>query len=504
MFGRIRQHFTRTAGTAVGLAVFAMLMASCSRDQPMEPTRGSFTPQHLLAPANDNFADATVIYTLPFSETVDISAASAEADEPWPTCGLSPNRTTAWYAFTPAVTGWIAAKADAQYWTVVAVYTGASLANLTEVGCETWRQRLRFIAEAGTTYYFQVDGNFGYTGLMDFSVAAISVPANDDLGDAQVIAALPFDNTVDITAASKEQGEPTPSCDPGIVPNTVTVWYAFTPTSSGSVSASATLENGAAFVVIAAYTGNSLAALTEVGCRGYGAMLTLSVEAGTTYYFQVGGLEGWSGIVAFGLDVPPPPIAGFWFNPSDPSVFDDVQFNDNSYDPAGVGIAAHVWLFGDGGSASGCCPTHRYAADGDYTVQLTVTTTDGRTASTSQVVSVKTYDLAITKFSVPTAGSVGQTRSIVVGVNNKRYTAFVDVIVFKSSPGGFVEIARTWTYVPVRPANRTTDVAFSYTFTARDREIGKVTFKAVAYFTNFRDALPGDNEAIAKPTKVNK
>jgi hypothetical protein len=52
--------------------------------------------------------------------------------------------------------------------------------------------------------------------------------------------------------------------------------------------------------------------------------------------------------------------------------------------------------------------------------------------------------------------------------------------------------------------NRTTDFTFSYTFTAGDTSIGKVTFKAVAVLVGARDGLPADNEAIAPPTKVSR
>jgi hypothetical protein len=49
----------------------------------------------------------------------------------------------------------------------------------------------------------------------------------------------------------------------------------------------------------------------------------------------------------------------------------------------------------------------------------------------------------------------------------------------------------------VRPASRTTQITFSYTFTSADASVGKVTFKAVAFLLDARDALPTDNEAIA-------
>ncbi len=59
-------------------------------------------------------------------------------------------------------------------------------------------------------------------------------------------------------------------------------------------------------------------------------------------------------------------------------------------------------------------------------------------------------------------------------------------------------------YVPVRSGNRTTNFAFSYTFTSADAVVGKVTFEAVATIIGARDALPADNTLIAPPTKVTK
>lgn len=58
--------------------------------------------------------------------------------------------------------------------------------------------------------------------------------------------------------------------------------------------------------------------------------------------------------------------------------------------------------------------------------------------------------------------------------------------------------------MPVRPANRTTDFSFSYTFTAGDAHVGKVTFKALANIFGGRDALAADNEAIAQPITVSR
>src|SRR5256884_6511449 len=75
--------------------------------------------------SNDAFASATVISALPFSDVVDISAASMEAGEPPSSCsGGSSSQRTVSYAFTPVVSAVVTANVAAQFSTVVGVYSG--------------------------------------------------------------------------------------------------------------------------------------------------------------------------------------------------------------------------------------------------------------------------------------------------------------------------------------------------------------------------------------------
>src|SRR5690242_7105307 len=98
MLGRFYQ-------TAVALAGLTTLVASCTRDIPVQPRRPSLTAQ-LVAPSNDNFGNATVIAALPFSDSVDITDATVEPGEQPPSCAFgSSSGKTVWYTFTPAATG---------------------------------------------------------------------------------------------------------------------------------------------------------------------------------------------------------------------------------------------------------------------------------------------------------------------------------------------------------------------------------------------------------------
>jgi PKD repeat protein len=245
----------------------------------------------------------------------------------------------------------------------------------------------------------------------------------------------------------------------------------------------------------------SLNNLSFLRCTGsFGGPVSFTAVAGQTYYFQVGSDQ--PGTATFSLQPPPPPQANFGTNPFDPSVFDVVQFQDFSFDPVGIGIQSEQWDFGDGAIATGPFSTHRYSADGDYLVRLTVTTFDGRTGSTSRTLLVRTHDVAITRFATPSSGMSGKTSKISVDIRSNRLAETVQVQLLKSVPGGFQLVAVSQQTLPTR--NRVTSVAFSYTFTAADAIIGKVTFKAVALLVNARDALPADNEAIGSPTKVNR
>jgi PKD domain len=327
-------------------------------------------------------------------------------------------------------------------------------------------------------------------------------PPNDLFVNATAIGALRFSDTVDLTGAGSEPGEPTPSCAAPFGSLTNTAWYRFRPAQTGSISAST--FSGTFSSVVAAYTGSSVSSLSEVSCAVFGNRSTFRAVANATYYFQVGGLFGQSGSLGFSLEVTPPPVANFGFFPFDASTFDVLQFFDQSFDPGGIGFAPQAWTFGDGTTGTGGNPSHRYAVDGDYTVQLTATTVDGRVAVAAQTMHVRTHDVAITRFLVPTAASSGQTRRIVVGVNSRRYGETVEVQLFRSVPGGFQQFGSLTQFVPMNPRNGTTEFAFSYTFTRADAQIGKVTFRAVAVVAGARDALPADNEATALATKVSR
>jgi PKD repeat protein len=78
------------------------------------------------------------------------------------------------------------------------------------------------------------------------------------------------------------------------------------------------------------------------------------------------------------------PVADFTFSCTELACSFDAT---SSIDPDGS-IVSFAWDFGDGTTATGSTAPHAYAADGSYTVTLTVTDSAGAIDSVSQVVSV--------------------------------------------------------------------------------------------------------------------
>lgn len=464
-----------------------------------------------VPPANDAFADAVAIDPsgLPFSDSVTIDDATLESGEP---AGCYVVGKSVWYSITPTSDGVLRADVgnSSFFDRILYVYrqNGSGLGGLSTVGCASpyynGQSTVTFDVQAGATYYIQAGGFFSYsTGALALNVQSIPAPQNDDFANATPVTSVPFSDSVDTSGASAEAGEPTPSCGSNLSGGTV--WYAFTPVQSGSYSARVPSSNFN--TQLAAYTGRELGNLAEIGCRTFGQPVTFHANAGTTYYMQVGGWFGGRGQLTFTLDAAPAPVPNFFYNPSDPSSFDTVQFFDQSNDPGGNGFSSEVWDFGDGATLTnpGCCPAHRYTADGTYTARLRVSTTDGRTASISHDVVVKTHDVAIAKVVVPQVATVGQTRTISVGLTNTRYPETAQVQLFKSvAGGGWQQVGVLMQYVPIRGGNRTTNFNFSYTFAPEDAQLGKINFQAVATLQGAHDAVPSDNTFVSLPTKVNR
>jgi hypothetical protein len=339
------------------------------------------------------------------------------------------------------------------------------------------------------------------------SPALAQTPFENDPFESPLIAfEIPFHQFVNLAEATLEDGEPVPSCvwDTGAFGHSV--WYEYTAPVDQKV---AVIIDAPYPTAVGIYQGNELSALSEVNCRQFydwysGRRYHLqSLTGGEKYRFQYATVvyDIWPSEALFALEAPPPPVAVFNVEGQAAAGIPVLFGGWYSNDPAGATIVQYQWDFGDGTTASDSSSYvyHTFAADGDYTVSLTVTTEDGRTGTTQQVVQVRTHDVGIKSLSAPQAARAGQTKQISVAVKNTRYEERVSVSLYANDR----YVGNLQQTVPVRNGNRTTDFAFSYTFTQVDAQMGKVTFRAEAWLENYYDPFPSDNSAIASPpTKV--
>jgi len=174
------------------------------------------------AATNDNFGSATVVGSLPFTDTVDTTGTTNEPGEPQ---SCSYMGQTVWYTFTPAATQVVKFDNNGTgFVTNLNVYqvTGPGFGGLSFLGCSQNSNLLAISAQAGTTYAVQTGILFGASGNLTTNITVVPQPANDNFASAVAISSLPFSDTRDTTGATLEAGEPSPSCSGAPVG---TVWY---------------------------------------------------------------------------------------------------------------------------------------------------------------------------------------------------------------------------------------------------------------------------------------
>ena len=119
-------------------------------------------------PPNDEFASATVISSLPFSNSIDTSEATVADD---PSICFPPSSFTVWYKFTPAQGGAVEVDtAGSNYDTVVDVFKGGAVDALQGINCiddvseSNSSSKLQFTAAPNATYYIKVGACCGGPG----------------------------------------------------------------------------------------------------------------------------------------------------------------------------------------------------------------------------------------------------------------------------------------------------------------------------------------------------
>jgi hypothetical protein len=131
-------------------------------------------------PPNDDFNAPTVIPSIPFTTSQDVTNATAAFDDPF----CVGHAQTVWFAFTPTQNMAIEANTfGSTYDTTLSVYTGFR-GSLTQLACNddsvSLQSRIRFNAVAGTTYYFMVS-SFSFFPVSNANLVFNLVPGPQPL-----------------------------------------------------------------------------------------------------------------------------------------------------------------------------------------------------------------------------------------------------------------------------------------------------------------------------------
>jgi subtilisin family serine protease len=245
-------------------------------------------------PVNDDFANALLLSQV--SQTVQLNNVGATKETGEPNHSSS-GGASLWWRWTAPVSGQVRIQTqDTNFDTMLGVYTGSSVDALSSVGQNDdinypsdTNSRVEFAATAGTTYAIAVDGYGGASGDGSLSVAMTSVPANDNLANAEALTGNNGSMLVSNVNATRETGESQHGANPG----GASIWFSWQPSESGTASLSAV---GSGTSRLAVYEQNTHGATALAEASEFSNLVTFQVAAGTTYYIALDGKDGIEGL----------------------------------------------------------------------------------------------------------------------------------------------------------------------------------------------------------------
>jgi hypothetical protein len=268
-----------------------------------EGASGVFTLRwrRIVAPPNDHFGAAQALTGATGTVTGTTLGASLEAGEP--SHGQGANGSV-WYSWTSTATAPVTFETcGSGFDTLLAVYTGAALAQLTQVvqnddGCSV-QSRVRLNAQAGAAYRIAVAG-FEEQG--ELTLKWLHPPANDDRARATTLTGARGTHSGSSVGATREANDPAPL-------RGAPVWFRWRAPSSASVAFSTCT---ASFdTVLAVYldrpAGLRIAASSDDACAsGDGSLVVLHPRPGATYAIAVDGIRAATGTFTLVWGGPPP------------------------------------------------------------------------------------------------------------------------------------------------------------------------------------------------------
>jgi len=253
-----------------------------------------------VTPANDLFANRTVLTGTNILFQSSLILATEEPGEPVPPYGYGYTGRSVWWSWTAPAKGSVVLTATNASLRI-GVFTGDVLTNLVGVPQlypgDGENSYSLFETLPGQTYQIMFDSDIQSDPVIGSLIFTPS-PSNDDFANRITLSGYSLTITTPIVGASLEPGEP---------PHTYwwfgsrSVWYEWTPPASGSVAI--TQLSTSPMPVIDAYVGDSFTNLTQIQ-TGWNPQ-SFSVQKGVKYYLALGEYGDFAELPSVNLQLQP-------------------------------------------------------------------------------------------------------------------------------------------------------------------------------------------------------
>lgn len=251
-------------------------------------------------PLNDRFSDRRLLSG--YSASVKDSSLGAQLEPGETGHYIDPSGASVWFTWVAPASGNVTITYDgADFFPVVAVYTGTTLTNLVTITAANFEHPANFTAVAGTTYQIAMAAWYGADGDYTFNLWLNGGKTNDNFAKRIALLETNLIVVANNTGATIESGEPNPQ---GYAASH-SLWWSFVAPTNGSVRID---FNGISFApLIGTYTGTSLPTLKVVtNVTDYiKRECVFNVSAGTNYMISVDGYNGATGDFQFRFDFRP-------------------------------------------------------------------------------------------------------------------------------------------------------------------------------------------------------
>ncbi|NEO55948.1 MAG: S8 family serine peptidase [Okeania sp. SIO3B5] len=255
---------------------------------------------------NDNLSNSISLSGSSTSTTGNNIDATKESGEP-SHAGNSGGSSVWWNWTAPSSGTTTIGTNSSDFNTILGIYTGSSVSNLTEVasdddGGEGLQSQVTFDVVEGTNYKIAVDGYSGSQGniVLDLALATSQI-SNDDFDNSANLSGTSDNVTASNINATRESGEPSHAGNSG----GSSLWWNWTAPSSGLVTIN-TLDSSFD-TLLAAYTGSSVSNLTEIASNDDSSSLQSQIAfqavTGTNYQIAVDGYDGAAGDIELALSL---------------------------------------------------------------------------------------------------------------------------------------------------------------------------------------------------------